>query len=242
VSGITQDQAQIEWPSLYTVNDLPLVKTFSYEKPMSDFDLEMVMMDHSLMKDFFQTLDLSSISNSIGQDALFVYDLDALDRILSSKPVNITKLFIGLGTYQLSSQQKLAIKGFVSSYNINVSIVKLNLMTVATQGQYFYGASSKNILPNTWNVLIAAQNHDLYQKHIEHSYSLKMAFLVVPGTVKKLDRLLTNGIASQLAEESRRFNEYYADCQLYIRNSKSMGITFHAPLKHGLHALSEVSI
>jgi hypothetical protein len=115
-------------------------------------------------------------------------------------------------------------------------------MAVATQGQYFYGASSKNISANTWNILIAAQNHDLYYKHMEHSYSLKGAFLVVPETVNNLDRLLTNGIASQLAEESRRFNEYYADCQLYIRNSKSMGVTFSAPEKHGLHVLSKVSI
>lgn len=203
-------------PERYAVSDLPLLRSYSFNKPALDFDLDLISKDLGLFNDVFSNSRDTTFSCGLNDKEIFIYDLSVLENLMAIKSRGVNKIYLGIPEEFIDDDVKLLIKDIVSKHSIQVSIVNLLFVPVVTQAHLlYYCEQAKSIPRNSWLVLVAANNHDLFSKHSEIVKSINNMCMLVPSNAPKLDRFLTNGIANQLAIELSRYNDYCASSKQY---------------------------
>lgn len=208
---------KIEQPKAYSVDGLDDLKAFCYETPVSDkvsIDAKNADDINSIFSSCKYSNLISKLNASSGDGAALLWSEGGLRLAISSGLKGVTRLFYMTLDAMTEAEENL-VSYIVNTLKVQVVIKKVAFSLISTDGQFNYGASLE-VEDKGWHFMVVADNHDLYEEHLEMANSLPNTHLLVPRGVV-LNTGLTHEIGRQMVEDAKRQQKLAWDVVTYKR-------------------------
>lgn len=207
-------------PEKYDITDLALVKQSSLDKPVLDKS-NLVVSNYRKMVRF---LDGGKLHNGLSINELFVYDYSVLSRLVHTQPSNIKKVYVGVGSYDIPNEIQLDIKSLVEKRNVIVEIVNLNIKIISTNGHIMSSIETKSNDSKDWEILVMAENHDLYTNHVSFVNNISRVSLFAPYGTPDFKNNLDMRISNDINKETSRYLKYLESARLYKKHCSQINM------------------
>lgn len=205
----------------YDTSDLQLIRTFNFEASCSSVNLEEIASNQQKFSDFMNSSNTNSLVNSVlkyyGEGSVVVFNDKHLEEICLNPKLGIKNIFY-MQVNELSNRAKGYIASIVNTQNIEVSTIPVVFSIVATIGQINHELNSN--LNNCHKFLIVADNHDLYQRHLDDSESWDCIHLIVPNSAPTLKFGHSFEYYEQASKDAERYLLAQESIEIKIRNGE----------------------
>lgn len=220
----------IEQPKAYAVDDLDKLNAFCYEKPVSS-KVNVHAKTSDDINNIFSACRYSNLTNKLnessGDGAALLWSEGGLRLAIGAGLKGVTRLFY-LTLNGTNEAEESLISYIVNTLQVQVVVKKVAFSLISTDGQFNYGAGLE-VDGSGWHFMVVADNHDLYEEHLEMANSMPNTHLLLPKGIV-LNSGLTHEVGKQMVEDSKRQQKLAWDVVAYSRACKINSQTVNSDL------------